>query len=404
MKAAFRLKDYVDFKGMCRRGQILIPSMLVIPSLLIFVYLLFETTKISREKIRQQFAIDSAVFIQMGDYTNLLNRTAYVNGAFPYRIFKEAFGCDDSSNMHKPIASTGQSKCMYEILYETGAIPHNQQDSSKTDSVAKPAPDNSPWDIRYDRKFDLFNQPVDGSDDLVFTDDQNPFFLIDQKHAESQFIGWATVSGNTTSGDSEAGYGIYGFYAQVYSLLGSVEAAQWTVFKRITEKATFLRKSYYLNAGTKDCIQSPQSCAQQAVGYFQSGSKISNIYRRLIVKLGFYAQYPTPNSPTSPYYLGKTEPPMTMNDKGLFRTAGFSLREIAKIGNGVDVYQGWTAPANYFNVDFNRVAACKEVGKPCVHSKIASQCPKSIWSRSNKGDNNCVWPMPTPKYQTRLYP
>jgi hypothetical protein len=395
MKAAFRLKDYVDFKGMRRRGQILIPSMLVIPSLLIFVYLLFETTKISREKIRQQFAIDSAVFIQMGDYTNLLNRTAYVNGAFPYRIFKEAYGCDDTSNMHEPIASTGQSKCMYEILYETGAIPHNQQDSSMTDSVAKPISDG-PWDIRYSPNIynGGYNRALSGND-LIHTDDSNAFFLIDEQHATKQFIGWQTVS-----------EGIYQFYAQVYSLLGSVEAAQWTVFKRITEDATFLRKSYYLNAGTQDCIQSPKSCAQQAVGYFQRGSKISNIYRRLIVKLGFYAQYPTPGG-TSPYYLGKTDPPMEMKmDKdtnGLFRTAGFAQNEMGKLGNGVDVYQGWTAPANYFNVDFNRVAACREVGKPCVHSKIASQCPKSVWSKG-EGENNCVWPMPTPKYQTRLYP
>ena len=76
-----------------RRGQILLPSLFVIPSLLIFVYLLFETTKISREKIRQQFAVDSASFIQMGDYTNLLNRTAYVNGPFPHRIFRERYSC-----------------------------------------------------------------------------------------------------------------------------------------------------------------------------------------------------------------------------------------------------------------------------------------------------------------------
>ena len=79
------------FRTAARAGQILIPSLLIIPSLLLFVYLLFETTKLSREKIRQQFAVDSAAFIQMSDYTNLLNRTAYVNGAFPSRIFKEMY-------------------------------------------------------------------------------------------------------------------------------------------------------------------------------------------------------------------------------------------------------------------------------------------------------------------------
>ena len=82
-----------------RAGQLLIPALFVVPSLLLFVYLLFETTKVSREKIRQQFAVDSAAFIQMGDYTNLFNRTAYVNGAFPYRIFKEAYECPDRKSV-----------------------------------------------------------------------------------------------------------------------------------------------------------------------------------------------------------------------------------------------------------------------------------------------------------------
>lgn len=390
MKAALRLKDSVDFKRMCRRGQILIPAMLVIPSLLIFVYLLFETTKISREKIRQQFAIDSAVFIQMGDYTNLLNRTAYVNGAFPYRIFKEAFGCGEGENMNEPIASTGHNKCMYEILYDMGAIPHNQDDPSYDDSEAKPI-ENGPWKILYkDKDKKDLNEIPKRVKDAVYTSNQDGFWLVDQDTAGSYYINYKTVEG------------IYSFYAEVYTLLGSVEAAQWTVFKRITEEATFLRKSYYLNAGTSDCIQSPKSCAQQAVGYFQSGAKISEIYRRVIGYMGIAGLWPTPGQ-TSPYYIAATEPPFAMQDEGLFRTAGFSSSEMAKIGNGVDVYQGWTAPPNYFNVDFNRVASCKEVGKPCVHSKISSQCPRSVWS-GHSTPNNCVWPNPTPKYQTRLYP
>jgi len=45
------------------------------------------------------------------------------------------------------------------------------------------------------------------------------------------------------------------------------------------------------------------------------------------------------------------------------------------------------------------LAGCQQVGnKVCVHARIAVQCP-----RYNSG-NNCVWPNPTPKYQTRLYP
>jgi hypothetical protein len=105
-----------------RRGQILIPSLLIIPSLLLFVYLLFETSKVSREKIRQQFAVDSAAFIQMGDYTNLLNRTAYVDGAFPYRIFKEAYECPPEKPLSLADGSVEQI-CPYDMLYAAGAFP-----------------------------------------------------------------------------------------------------------------------------------------------------------------------------------------------------------------------------------------------------------------------------------------
>ena len=109
-----------------RAGQILLPSLLVIPSLMLFVYLLYETTKISRAKIQQQFAVDSAAFIQMTDYVNLFNRTAYVNGAFPYRIFKEAYECPPETPMQ--MASGSGEKCPYDMLFEAGAIPKSKSD------------------------------------------------------------------------------------------------------------------------------------------------------------------------------------------------------------------------------------------------------------------------------------
>ncbi|MCR4819576.1 MAG: hypothetical protein K5838_00455 [Elusimicrobiales bacterium] len=374
MKARF--KEYINFSGLRRSGQILIPSLLVIPSLLIFVYLLFETTKLSREKIRQQFAIDSAVFIQMGDYTNLFNRTAYVNGAFPYRIFKEQYGCGEDYNYSEETADTGQKKCMYELLIESGAIPNYTKDTEFNTNSPR-TPTEIPWDIRYSRN-DNSNNPVEGSNENI-----PELWIINKDQAVNYYLGWDFL------------ISVYQFYAEVYTLLGSVEAAQIEVFNRITDKSTFLRKSYYLNAGTQECQRSPNSCAEQAVRYFSSAKVTANI-RRLIA-IGFYGKIRT--SGLSPYYIGKTNPPMTMEGEGLFQTAGFSTSVLNSIGNGIDVYQGWDAPPNYFNKDFNRLSACKETGKPCVHSKIASQCPGGS---NNK--NNCVWPYPTPKYQTRLYP
>jgi len=131
---------------MNRRGQIIIPSVLLIPSLLLFVYLLFEITKLSREKIRHQFATDSAAFIEMTNYSDFFNRTAYVNGSFPHRIFKEAYGCAEHGgpNEHLQYTAGSGSICPYDMLYEAGCFPRYEGDDSEgvMDRMSK-------WPIRF---------------------------------------------------------------------------------------------------------------------------------------------------------------------------------------------------------------------------------------------------------------
>lgn len=368
-----------------RGGQILIPSLLIVPSLLLFVYLLFETTKISREKIRQQFAVDSASFIQMGDYTNLLNRTAYVNGAFPYRIFKEAYECPPENPLQKSDDS-GQI-CPYDMLYAAGAFPKSKSDVKG--AQPDPLDGKKKWEIEFDNaaRPEFTGNPTSKQDTPVFS-------LITQDQGVKIMLEWGTA------------IGYYKFYSQVYSLLGTVEESQWTVFDRLTENFNFFRKSYYLNANTPDCVSNPQACGNDGVfsnGGFKSNRLVKNhnFYMHYIQKIMFYAKVFTGGS-LPPYYLGKTNPPMdmtTMSPDGLFQLATITDDKLKKFGDGLDVYQGWDAPKNYFNVDFNVIGKCKETGRPCVHALVSSQCPQLT-----SAGNNCVWPNPTPKYQTRLYP
>jgi len=371
-------------KNRTRGGQILIPSLLIIPSLLLFVYLLFETTKISREKIRQQFAVDSAAFIQMGDYTNLLNRTAYVNGAFPYRIFKEAYECPPETPLQMA-AGSGET-CPFDMLYAAGAFPKHKNDTKGAQPV--PLDDKKKWEIEFDNSVrpEFTSNPTSKVDKPLFA-------LITEDQGVKIMLEWGTA------------IGYYKFYAQVYSLLGSVEESQWTVFDRLTESFNFFRKSYYLNANTADCVSNPQTCGND--GLYSSGgfynnklTKGNNFFMHYTQKILFYAKVFTGAS-LPPYYLGKTNPPMdmtSMSPEGLFQLATVTDSALDKLGNGLDVYQGWDAPKNYFNVNFNIIAKCKETGRPCVHALITTQCPQLA------SGNNCVWPNPTPKYQTRLYP
>ncbi len=359
-----------------RGGQILIPSLLVVPSLLIFVYLLFETTKLSREKIRQQFAVDSAAFIQMGDYTNLLNRTAYVDGAFPYRIFKEAYDCPPEKKLQA--ARDGDPEvCPYQMLYDAGAIPKYTGDTEG--SPPTPLDDKAKWTIQFsDARPDYAGNPSSKIPTPLFD-------LITKKQAIELYIGF---KGEAT--------GIYKFYAQVYSLLGSVEASQWTVFDRLTKTFNFYRKSYTLNTNSQECVTG--ACEGLSAGFIGSRlEKDHNFFMHYISSIEFYAKVYT-GATLPPYYIGRTNPPMDMTvitPDGLFQLATVTDGILDKLGGGLDVYQGWTPPKNFFNVNFG--GGCS-MGRPCVHTLIATQCPQL------GSGNNCVWPSPTPKYQTRQYP
>ncbi len=368
-----------------RRGQILIPSLLIIPSLMLFIYLIFETTKLSREKIRQQFALDSAAFIQMGDYTNILNRTAYVNGAFPYRIFKEAYDCmsgcssGTEDNCMKKTDDSG-TVCTYAMLYDAGAIPKYSGDEEYKEAVS--LDNKSKWEIAYkDPPRTAINHNPPQVDDTIM--------LITSDQGIKIYIFW------------DPAISIYKFYAQVYTMLGLVEESQMTVFERLTENFNFFRKSYYLNANTQECVDNPNVCGDDGIkspgGFsnnrFTRGHSMFMWYAKEII---FHAKVPQSGLP--PYFLGKTNPPLQMPAPGLFQLATFSDSSMKTVGNGYHAYQGWDVPSNYFGVDFKSKVFCQETGRPCVHALVASQCPQL-----NSG-NNCVWPDPTPKYQTRLYP
>ena len=386
-----------SFKGFWRPaervGQILIPSLLIIPSLLLFVYLLFETTKLSREKIRQQFAVDSAAFIQMGDYTNLLNRTAYVNGAFPYRIFKEMYDCPPAAKLQ--YTQSGEI-CTYKMLYQAGDFPKD-----KNDVEGSPPTDLDTawkWDIAFDdsARPEFTNNP---------TSQQNKTLLdiVTMDQGVKIMVEWGTA------------IGYYKFYSQVYSLLGTVEESQWEVFKRLTDNFNFYRKSFYLNANTSECVSNPTSCGNDgvnSVGGFNLNKvdKGSGFYMHYVKTIGFHAKVFTGGS-LPPYYIGNTNPPMDMSPMspggdGLFQLATFTKDKLKKFGDGLEVYQGWTVPPNYFNVEFNKKDSNCVGGsaRPCVHARIATQCPGFRNRNGFAEDNNCVWPSPTPKYQTRLYP
>ncbi|MEF3279672.1 MAG: hypothetical protein K6357_01720 [Elusimicrobiota bacterium] len=373
---------------MKRKAQLLLPSILVIPSLLTFIYLLYETTKISREKIRTQFALDSAAFIQMQDYTNFLNRTAYVNGAFPYRIFKQEWDCKTQQDFLQRTDDNGNA-CPYTMFWEAGAFPSWVGDVVGTDPSGSVFDNSDKWEIKFnDQPTELVENPRQAQLNSVTPNFGDELIFINTKQAQRIYIFW----------DPSLNY--YKFYAQVYLTLGTIEESQFAVFQRLTEKMNFFRKSFYLNAATQKCLDNPEFCGQDALdgSGLRKWNRNSDIKIHYIKRMRWWAKYYVGGLP--PYEIAKTDPPVEFPEPGLFQLTTADPNLLKQVGWGYQLYHPVDPGKNYFNIDFKSKGwkECLDQASPCVHAMITSQCPDLLHS------NNCVWPNPTPKYQTRLYP
>jgi hypothetical protein len=367
-----------------RAGQIVIPALFIFPSLMLFVYLIFETAKLSREKIRHQFALDAAAFVEMTNYSDFLNRTAYVNGPFPMRIFEEGFksvciDCDMKRDC-KAYPPCSKGKSVWDILWENGAFPRDLND--KANSEYKPS--DKIWDVGFNSGR-TSKQGQDGEAEETLD-------LLRKDDADMFWINWDDANN------------IYKLYVQIYQLLGSVEEAQWSVLTRLTEKHSFFKKSYWLNTG--DPIAEADLGARDfdnAVGVW-NGSVVTPKCHK---KINFWGNKPT-GSAFQPWQLYRPQEPVQLpvtiqGCGGLFAVMTVKPSVLNKLQNlavadgkynfakaGIGIKQPWTAPGNYFNYDFNTNAFAG--GRPFVHVTVGL------------GPYGRVWPNPTPKFQVRTYP
>ena len=375
-----------------RSGQIVIPALFIFPSLMLFIYLIFETGKLSREKIRHQFAIDAAAFVEMTNYSDFLNRTAYVNGAFPQRIFTEGFddgykvSCDKKhTDCH---GSLVDQALMRDLLYANGAFPCDLNGNvscpatpRKLDKVAGLAS----WPIMYGGTGAGANGSSSSPPDMASTETNGVYTLLTEKNAEQYWINWDEANS------------IYKLYVQIYQLLGSVEEAQYQVLTRLSAGHNFLAKSYYLNTG--DSV----GASAEAVSTFGRYANSFKAKAYCHTQLMFYGNKPindtyqgwkeySPQTPIPMQYMQSCE-----GGPGLFQVMWVDKSQIEGMRSGYDVIQHWQAPPNYFNVDFNKGIRELNNGEPFVHARVTC-------GEGNSQTHPQVWPNPTPKFQVRLYP
>ncbi|MBI5623133.1 MAG: hypothetical protein HY924_05075 [Elusimicrobia bacterium] len=391
-----------------RRGQFILPTIFIFPSFFLFVFLIYDTAKLSREKIRHQFAVDAAAFVEMTNYSDFLNRSAYVNGAFPMRIFSEGFGDIDIPGDRKRKCGGGGSCKVYlgDVLYKNGVFPYGNDPYPVTPSrPPNPLPDTlneeSSWKIKYAQASNKVTQSQsvepgqknESPPNMASTEYNGVFVIFDQEDAHDWWLNWEDAQQMAT------------LYVQIWQLLGSVEEAQYSVLERLVKSHNFYKKAYWLNTGApvSDGSLGADSFQSSAGSFLWPNGVKFYCHRRIT----YYGSIPTgqlippyieqaPSSPVVTDFLDKCD-----GGAGLFQILWVKPSELDKMRKAVNgkyagypVVQPWTAPANYFNYDFNKESKELNFKRPTLHATVSC----------GEGSKAEVWPDPTPKFQVRLYP
>jgi len=349
-----------------KRAQIVIPAVLLVPTILLVIYLLFETTKLSREKIMHQFATDASAFVELTSTSNFLNATAYTNGAFPFRLFRENFDVTnktiklDTKVNPNPMQNEGD-KSIFEFFYMAGAFPALGMDQI----TSVPKDTDITWEIRYFEN----TRPGWNTDSPPKPDETKFYPITSEEIAEYYNANWHLDS--------------IKLYLFMYYLLSQIYENQKKVYERITSEGEFFRKGYYLNTGNCRLSECGREGAREFKKYFL---ETEPVYIQRVVT--FYKD-PVDGQKKSIKLDLKAD---NIFDGKLYQFAYLSKpskERARKLYTGIEIKQSFEAPSNYFRVGLKRY-------NPHTHVRVAMQCTKE--------SNNCVWPNPTPKYQVRIYP
>ena len=135
------------------RAQILLPAVMLAPIFILVVYLLFETSKLSMTKVRQQFALDNGAYSQMSSTSGYLNAVAMVNGPLPDRVMQEGNGPIVLSK-RQTYKGGEDPYTVFDAFYMAGAFPVAGPNKGKTGENGavtkfKPKPEDNDWGFAY---------------------------------------------------------------------------------------------------------------------------------------------------------------------------------------------------------------------------------------------------------------
>ena len=375
-----------------RKAQILLPSVMLAPIFILIMYLLFELTKISIAKTRNQYALDNAAYTQVTAVSTYLNALAMVNGPLPYRVLRTyndpipaKAGLEEDAQKN-----FGKSEItMFDLFFRAGAVP-TIADDYEWGLNNPPAPASTDWGVHF--------ASYPGIDDDAQEDAQSgkeKGYRYDRRA-----MGWEDPQPKEPAGDEKIALMHMGLaryfdvntdkvtvpaifnYISTYAQVGSIYESQSYSYKETTRGAQAFREGYYLNVD--DCKRS--ECARQSskqlAPYLQIPTKRFEIEEAVFV--------------SSRGGTGVTEIPLKMTELingNLFLFSyldGSAMSHLRVLSKGVKLKQTYHLPSNYFNIHL------EQKYKPYVRNTVVMSC--------GRANNNCVWPNPLPKYNVYLRP
>ena len=362
------------------RGQILLPSVLLVPLFILVVYLLFDLTNLSMTKVQHQYALDNAAYTQMTTVSSYLNSMAMINGPSLYRVmigYK-----DDKIEAIDPTRT--QPENVFNLFYKAGAFPSVGQDH-ENGGTNNPSAESVDWDVDYYPKKFVRDGEKGVVDDPGHKKWMVPHPKLPGKDAvviiNSELIKNAKLTMDATV-EKIAEYLKWVFY------LGSIYDNQTYSYDQLTRNAYMFREGYFVNTGT--C--KPADCAKQSARVFAPYLKIRVKPFDVNKVRAYFNDWAEGRGVHEPIPFDLTSEDLKAGrDMFLFSyLTPESVSLLRKLDYGIVLKQPYKTRKNHFKQNLDQKY------KPYTRVKVMLQCPR-------KG-NNCVWPNPLPKYSVLLRP
>ena len=356
-----------------RRAQILLPAVMLAPIFMLLIYLLFETSKLSMSKVREQFALDNGAYSQMSTTSGYLNAVAQVNGPLPYRVMQTM----STQLQSKETSDDDNEYTLFDVFYKSGAFPAIGPNHSLGPNGAianpRPAAESTDWGFKY---YEGKRQGWAKEDPQDSLDEEEMYVITDKEIADNYFFG-ANKGALPAIRD----------YATIYIRTGSIYASQTYVYEDTVKDSRMFRQSYYLN--TRSCRKS--ECGREAAATLDRYILSTKPFEVPYKKLRFYvtADFQGSTRHSGAYAIDFTE--SNIAEEKLFQFAyldSSSRSKLQRLARGITLKQKYTLPANRFNINVTQRY------QPYVRNSVSVSCPR--------GGNNCVWPNPLPKYSVKV--